>query len=97
MTNSLMLSWPPSCARSTSKKQKTESRSQNKNKRWFRPYPPLNSGPCLLFRDQDLLTTARMFAADAVALKQEFTKRGLSVNFLEALNEDSTAFEQALA
>ena len=38
-----------------------------------------------------------MFAADAVALKPEFIKRGLPANFLEDLNEDITAFEQALA
>ena len=46
--------------------------------------------------DNDLLTRARMFAADALPLKAEFIKRGLPANFLDDLNEDIAAFEQAL-
>ena len=48
-------------------------------------------------KDNDLLITARMFAADAVPLKAEFTRRGLPASFLDDLNEDIKAFEQALA
>jgi hypothetical protein len=47
-------------------------------------------------KDQDLLTTARMFASDALPLKAEFVKRGLSANFLEDLEDDIQAFEEAL-
>jgi hypothetical protein len=47
-------------------------------------------------KDQDLLTTARMFAADAFPLKAEFIKRGLPASFLDDLEEDVTAFEAAL-
>src|SRR5437763_7479063 len=47
-------------------------------------------------KDQDLLTTARMVAADALPLKTEFTKRGLPASFLDDLLEDIAAFEQAL-
>jgi hypothetical protein len=47
-------------------------------------------------KDQDLLTTARMVAADALPLKAEFIKRGLPATFLDELNDDITAFEQAL-
>lgn len=47
-------------------------------------------------KDQDLLTTARMFAADALPLKAEFVKRGLPANFLDDLEEDISAFEEAL-
>jgi hypothetical protein len=47
-------------------------------------------------KDQDLLTFARRVATEALPLKAEFTKRGLSANFLEDLNEDIEAFEEAL-
>lgn len=47
-------------------------------------------------KDQDLLTTARMFATDALPLKAEFVKRGLSPDFLEELDEDIEAFENSL-
>jgi hypothetical protein len=47
-------------------------------------------------KDQELLTTARVFAADALPLKAEFTKRGLPTSFLDDLLEDIAAFEQAL-
>jgi hypothetical protein len=47
-------------------------------------------------KDQDLLTTARMFASDALPLKVEFVKRGLPATFLDDLNDDITAFEEAL-
>jgi hypothetical protein len=45
--------------------------------------------------DQWLLTTARAFAADALPLKTEFTRRGLPEDFLDDLNRDIEAFEQA--
>lgn len=48
-------------------------------------------------KDQELLTTARSFAADALPLKAEFVKRGLPANFLDDLNADAEAFEQAIA
>jgi hypothetical protein len=44
--------------------------------------------------DQALLTTARAFAADALPLKTEFTRRGLPDDFLEDLNSDIEEFEQ---
>jgi len=47
-------------------------------------------------KDQDLLTTARIFAADAQPLKAEFIKRGLPASFLDDLNDDIEAFEEAL-
>src|SRR5205807_8012272 len=47
-------------------------------------------------KDQDLLTTARMFAADALPLKAEFIKRGLPTTFLDDLNDDIAAFEETL-
>lgn len=47
-------------------------------------------------KDQELLTTARMFASDALPLKDEFIKRGMPADFLDDLNEDLSAFEQAL-
>jgi hypothetical protein len=47
-------------------------------------------------KDQELLTAARMFAADALPLKAEFIKRGLRATFLDVLAEDITAFEDAL-
>lgn len=46
--------------------------------------------------DQTLLATARAFAADALPLKTEFTRRGLPDNFLEDLNADIAEFEQAI-
>ncbi|HEX8138899.1 MAG TPA: hypothetical protein VF544_15125 [Pyrinomonadaceae bacterium] len=48
-------------------------------------------------KDQDLLTFARRVASEALPLKAEFVKRGLDENFLEDLNEDIEAFEEALA
>ncbi|PYS49274.1 MAG: hypothetical protein DMF68_10495 [Acidobacteria bacterium] len=47
-------------------------------------------------KDQELLTAARMYAADALPLKAEFIKRGLQPTFLDDLNEDIEAFEEAL-
>jgi hypothetical protein len=47
-------------------------------------------------KDQDLLTAARMFAADALPLKAEFIKRGLPATFLDDLDDDIAAFEEAL-
>jgi hypothetical protein len=46
--------------------------------------------------DQDLLATARAFAADALPLKTEFTRRGLPDDFLDDLNSDIEEFEQAI-
>lgn len=46
--------------------------------------------------DQALLATARAFAADALPLKTEFTRRGLPDDFIEDLNSDIEAFEQAI-
>jgi hypothetical protein len=45
--------------------------------------------------DQGLLATARMIAADALPLKAEFIKRGLSATFLDDLNDDINTFEEA--
>jgi hypothetical protein len=47
-------------------------------------------------KDQELLTAARMVAADALPLKAEFIKRGLSANFLDDLDDDINVFEEAL-
>jgi hypothetical protein len=47
-------------------------------------------------KDQELLTAARMYAADALPLKAEFIKRGLPDSFLDDLNDDIAAFEEAL-
>ncbi|MDT4895912.1 MAG: hypothetical protein QOH25_989 [Acidobacteriota bacterium] len=47
-------------------------------------------------KDQDLLTTARMFATDALPIKAEFIKRGLPANFLDDLDNDITEFEESL-
>ncbi len=44
-------------------------------------------------KDQELLTTARTFLADANPLKSEFVRRGLPANFLDELEEDINAFE----
>ncbi len=46
--------------------------------------------------DQALLATARAFAADALPLKTEFTRRGLPDDFLEDLDADIEEFEQAI-
>lgn len=46
--------------------------------------------------DQALLSAARAFAADALPLKAEFTRRGLPEDFLEDLSADIEAFEQAI-
>lgn len=46
--------------------------------------------------DQALLWTARAFAADALPLKTEFTRRGLPEDFLEDLSDDIEAFEQSI-
>jgi hypothetical protein len=46
--------------------------------------------------DLALLSTARAFAADALPLKNEFTRRGLPEDFLEDLAGDIEAFEQAI-
>ena len=47
-------------------------------------------------KEQELLATARMFAADALPLKAEFIKRGLPTTFLDDLNDDIAAFEETL-
>lgn len=47
-------------------------------------------------KDQELLTAARMYATDALPLKAEFIKRGLPDSFLDDLNDDIEAFEEAL-
>lgn len=46
--------------------------------------------------DQELLTLARAYATDALPLKSEFIQRGLPENFLEDLNQDIEAFEEAI-
>ena len=46
--------------------------------------------------DQALLTTARVFAADAAPLKAEFVRHELPADFLEDLNRDIEAFERAV-
>lgn len=48
-------------------------------------------------KNQELLTASHLFAADALPLKTEFIKRGLPANFLDNLNDDINAFEEALA
>lgn len=48
-------------------------------------------------KDQELLTTARRIAAEALPLKAEFIKRGLPANFLDDLAADIAAFEETLA
>jgi hypothetical protein len=52
--------------------------------------------PARGLKDQELLTAARVFAADTLPLKAEFLKRGLAANFLEDLDDDINAFEAAL-
>jgi hypothetical protein len=46
--------------------------------------------------DQILIGTARAFAEDAVPLKAEFIRHEMDAKFLEDLNADITAFEQAV-
>ncbi len=46
--------------------------------------------------DQALLAIARSFAAEAAPIKAEFIKRGLPATFIEDLNEDIAAFEEAM-
>lgn len=46
--------------------------------------------------DQALLAMARAFAADALPLKAEFTRRGMPDDFLEDLASDIEVFEQAI-
>jgi hypothetical protein len=46
--------------------------------------------------DQVLLATARAFAADALPLKTEFTRRGLPDDFLDDLTSDIEEFEQVI-
>jgi hypothetical protein len=46
--------------------------------------------------DQALLALARAFAADALPLKAEFTRRGMPDDFLEDLASDIEEFEQAI-
>lgn len=48
-------------------------------------------------KDQDLLSAARTFAAEALPLKAEFLKRGLRPDFIQDLTADTNAFEQALS
>jgi hypothetical protein len=45
--------------------------------------------------DQDLLIAARAFAVDATPIRSEFLRYGLSQDFLDFLNSDIAAFEQA--
>ncbi|HEY9231134.1 MAG TPA: hypothetical protein VIS78_03285, partial [Blastocatellia bacterium] len=47
--------------------------------------------------DHDWLTAARAFAADALPLKDEFVRYGLPADFIDDLNADIAAFEQATA
>lgn len=46
-------------------------------------------------KDQDLITAARSFHADATPLRDEFVRRGLPADFLEDLEADIRAFEDA--
>ena len=47
-------------------------------------------------KDQDLLSLGRSIAADAVPLRIEFIRRGLSTNFIDKLSTLVTNFEQAI-
>lgn len=47
-------------------------------------------------RDQELLTVARAFAADAAPLKTEFVRRGMPASFLEDLAAHIETFEQSI-
>ena len=46
--------------------------------------------------DQALLTTARVFAADAVPLKAEFVRHEMPANFIEDLNASISQMEEAI-
>ncbi|HEX8633578.1 MAG TPA: hypothetical protein VF703_05440 [Pyrinomonadaceae bacterium] len=48
-------------------------------------------------KDQELLSTARAFAADAQPLAAEFARRGLPADFLTDLTSDIESFEQAVS
>ncbi|HKQ06262.1 MAG TPA: hypothetical protein VJ464_14095 [Blastocatellia bacterium] len=47
--------------------------------------------------DHDWLTAARAFAADALPLKSDFMRYGLPADFIDDLNADIAAFEEATA
>lgn len=47
-------------------------------------------------KDQELLALARSFARDALPLKTEFIKLGLTADFMEDLDADMAEFEQAI-
>jgi hypothetical protein len=47
--------------------------------------------------DQQLLATARNFAAEAGPVKAEFIRYGLPADFVEDLNADTESFERAIA
>lgn len=47
-------------------------------------------------KDQELINTARAFAADALPLAAEFARRGLPADFLADLVSDIESFEQAI-
>ncbi|MGB7922629.1 MAG: hypothetical protein WCF57_05235, partial [Pyrinomonadaceae bacterium] len=47
-------------------------------------------------KDQELLTLARSFAADAAPLKTEFVRRGLAADFLDTLASLIANFEAAI-
>ncbi len=46
--------------------------------------------------DQAMLATARAFVADALPLRNDFTRRGLPDNFLEDLARDIEEFEETI-
>jgi hypothetical protein len=48
-------------------------------------------------KDQELLSLARTFAAKALPVKAEFTKRGMRIDFIEVLQADADAIEQSLS
>jgi len=48
-------------------------------------------------RDQELLTAARVFAADAAPLVAAFVRHEMPADFLDTLNAHITQFEQALS
>ena len=47
-------------------------------------------------KDQELLTLARLTLTEALAFKTEFIKRGFKPNFIEELDEETNAFEEAI-
>ncbi|HYY55896.1 MAG TPA: hypothetical protein VE842_01125 [Pyrinomonadaceae bacterium] len=47
-------------------------------------------------KDQELLSIARSFAADAAPLEAEFVRRGMPERFLDFLGEDIEDFERAI-